>query len=322
MKLGISILWLITFISLSSCNLILEIGLEKVPDDQSGVQQPSQALISPTGTASPSPTPMIPTITPSPTPLPGSVVFPLSSLSSDIPWLPLDRAKWPSSIIITINNQLPPFNDPLVRKAFAASIDRDQIVEMAEMWYADDPRPATSFIHPQTLGRNLYGEVGINYDPAAARDLLIQAGYSDPASFPRVTFIVNSYGDTAPGARYNMAVAIAGMWKTHLGVTVDVEALQPPHFGERIRTNPPELFWNGWLPDPGNDPDFIRSIFMTDGVYNYGHFSSPDFDTLVQRASYNRNPAARQALYIEAERILSETQVGIIPLYHTYSNIP
>jgi oligopeptide transport system substrate-binding protein len=164
--------------------------------------------------------------------------------------------------------------------------------------------------------------VGISYDPAAARDLLTQAGYTDTASFPRVTFIVNSYGDTAPGARYNMAVAMTEMWKTHLGVTVDVEVLQPPHYGERIRTDPPELFWNGWLPDPGNDPDFIRTIFQTDGEYNYGHFSNTDFDTLVMRASFNRVPAARQALYVEAERILCETEVGIIPLYHTFLNIP
>ena len=98
--------------------------------------------------------------------------------------------------------------------------------------------------------------------------------------------------------------------------------LTPPTFGERLRSNPPELFWNGWLPDPGNDPDFIRSIFQTDAEYNYGHFSNADFDSLVDRAAMSHDPAIRQALYIEAERLLCETEAGIIPLYHTFSNIP
>jgi oligopeptide transport system substrate-binding protein len=138
----------------------------------------------------------------------------------------------------------------------------------------------------------------------------------------KATFIVNSYGDTAPGARFNMANAMADMWKTTLGVTVEVQVLKPPAFGERIRSNPPELFWNGWLPDPGNDPDFIHSILQTGAEFNYGHFSNPDFDSLVNRARSNHDPAARQALYIEAERLLCETEAGIIPLYYTFSNIP
>ena len=114
---------------------------------------------------------------------------------------------------------------------------------------------------------------------------------------------------------------MAEMWQTHLGVTVEVQVLHPT-FGERIRSNPPELFWNGWLPDPGNDPDFIRQIFQTGAEYNYGHFSNADFDSLVDRAAMSQDPATRQALYIEAERLLCETEAGIIPLYHTFSNRP
>lgn len=224
--------------------------------------------------------------------------------------------------VVTFNTELPPFDNPLVRQAFAASIDKNVIVDMAKRYYAIDPAPATTFIPPQTLGRDLYGKVGVNFDPAYAKELLTQAGYRDSTSFPTVTFIVNSYGDTAPGDRFNMASAMADMWHTYLGVTVKVEAYQPPTFRDRIRTNPPALFWVGWLPDPGNDPDFIRTIYYSGAQYNYGHFSNSTFDSLVDRAASLHDPATRQSLYIEAERVLCETEVGLIPLYFTFAKFP
>lgn len=325
MKIKLIILLSFLTFSNTNCNLVLDVGMERTPTldvVKTGIAGTFQAL--PTNTATSTSTntpPPTPTSTPTPTPLPGELVIPVSSMGSDIPWLPLNKSKYPTVFIVTINNQIPPFNNALVRKAFAASIDREEIARLAKKYYAVDPSPATSFIPPQTLGQNLYGDVGMNFDPELAQDLLTQAGYTDVSSFPPVTFIVNSYGDTDPGARYNMAKVMAEMWKTHLGVTVNVQSMQPPYFGERIRTNPPEFFWNGWLPDPGNDPDFIRTVFSTGAEYNYGHFSNNEFDLLVEQARLSHDPATRQALYIEAERLLCETEAGIIPLYFTFSNI-
>jgi len=330
----------------ASCSFNFEVGIETIPVTEAYLPatntiatlpaitpttSPTKALTktsSPTplahGTATdlPNPPTETPTKTPSPTPLPGLVVLPIDSLGNDIPWLPLDRTRWPVVHIVTINNQLPPFDNPLVRQAFAASIDREVITEMAKKWYAVDPSPATTFIPSETLGRNLYGDVGINFDPIHAKDLLAQAGYTDVTTFPKVSFIVNTYGDTAPGARFNMANAMADMWHSHLGVTVEVEALPPASFRERIRSNPPAFFWVGWTVDPGNDPDFMRDIFHSNADFNYGYFSNLTFDSLVEQAAAMHDPAMRQVLYIEAERLLCETEASIIPLYHTFTNIP
>jgi len=300
-----------------SCNFVFEAGMEPASTVQATAALPSL-------TASPSPSPTVPTNTPtdiptntaSPTPLPGSVVIPLSSMKSSIPWLPADETKTPAVFVVTFNVQKPPFDNPLVRKAFAASVDRDAIVKMAKNWYAVDPIAATTFIPPQTLGRDLYGEVGINFDPILAKDLLTQAGYTEPASFPKVTFLVSSYGEVAPGARLLMARSMAELWHNTLGVTVVAEDAKSRAFGDRIKSNPPELFWIGWTVEPGNDPDFIRPIFRTTGENNLGHFASPEFDSLVVFAASSHIPDVRQALYIEAERLLCETEVGIIPLYH------
>ena len=164
----------------------------------------------------------------------------------------------------------------------------------------------------------MYNQVGAGFDPQRAKELLTEAGYSDPSAFPGITIIVSAYGETAPGARFNMASAMTEMWKTNLGVSVQVEVIQKfNYYGNRLRTNPPEIFWFGWVADY-NDPDnFLREIFHSSSQFNYGYFSNSEFDKLVDRAAKSKDPAERQELYIQAERILCETEAALIPLYHT-----
>lgn len=126
-------------------------------------------------------------------------------------------------------------------------------------------------------------------------------------------------GDIAPGARFNMASAMAEMWKTNLGVNVRVEASQPKSFRQRINSNPPEMFWLGWAADVNAPDNFLREISHSGAQYNYDKFSNSEFDQLVDRAKQARDPAQRQELYIQAERLLCKTEAALIPLFHAHS---
>ena len=290
---------------------------------------PVPTAVPSTFTASPLPPTFTPeptvtaTVVPSPTPLPGSVVLPIDTLGKSNPWLPLDKTARPGVNFVGFNTLQPPFNSALVRQAFAHAIDRDTLVEMAIRYKATDPVHATTLTPPETLGRDLYGEVGAMFNPQLAKDLLTQAGYSDLSSFPKVVFLVNASGDTAPGARFNTASAMADMWKTHLGITVEVQAVQSfSEYNNRLKTNTPDLYWFGWAAD-FNDPDnFLREIFESSSEYNYGKFSNSEFDLLVNRAKNSYDPAERQELYIQAEHLLSETEAALIPLFHMTYNLP
>jgi len=254
---------------------------------------------------------------PTSTPLPGAVVVPVESLGTSVPWLPLDSKAVPGVNFVAFNLNLPPFNNILVRQAFAYAIDRQVIAEMAQKYRASNAKPATTLTPPEMLGRDLYNQVGAGFNPQMAKDLLAQAGYSDPTTFPAVTMIVNAYGEKAPGARYNMANKMVEMWQEHLGVAVQVEVIKTfQDYGERIRTDPPELFWQGWAADV-NDPDnFLRAIFHSDSENNFGQFSNATFDGWVESAAKIPRPERRQELYILAERLLCESEAALIPLYH------
>jgi oligopeptide transport system substrate-binding protein len=249
--------------------------------------------------------------------------LPVDTLEKSNPWLPLDKTARPGVNFVGFNTLKAPFNSSLVRQAFAYAIDRDTLVEMAIRYKTKDPVHATTLTPPETLGRDLYGGVGAIFNPQLAKDLLTQAGYSDPSSFPKVIFLVNVSGDTAPGARINMASAMADMWKTHLGITVEVQAMQSfSEYSNRLKTNTPDLYWLGWVAD-FNDPDnFLRELFESGSEYNYGNFSNSEFDLLVNRAKNSYDPAERQELYIQAERLLCETETALIPLFHSTYNIP
>ena len=151
---------------------------------------------------------------------------------------------------MAFNTLKPPFNSPLVRQAFARAIDRDALTEMAKKYKVVNPVHATTLTPPETLGRDLYGEVGAMFNPEMSKDLLAQAGYSDSSPFPKVVLLVNVSGDTAPGARFNMASAMADMWKAHLGITVEVQAIQSfSEYNDRLKSNTPALYWFGWAAD-------------------------------------------------------------------------
>ena len=257
-----------------------------------------------------------PTSVPTPMPLPGTLVFPLEAFDKTIPWLPLDKDAHLVVNYVGFNVIQPPFNDVLVRQAFVHAIDRQVLVDMAIKYKINDPRLATTLTPPETLGRDLYGKVGIGFDPQKAKELFGEAGYVEPSGFPTVTFLVSATGDVAPGARFNMATALAEMWQVHLGVTVQVQALNWNDFSNRLRTDPPDLYWMAWAADY-NDPDnFLREIFLSDSQYNYSDFVNPEFDQLVNLAARSENPAERQELYIRAERLLCETEAAVIPVYH------
>lgn len=279
------------------------------------IAPPADDTPPPTSTSTPASTP---TATLTSTPLPGRMTFPIQVFSDSIPWLAWDVGYVSGILYLGFGLANPPFDVALVRKAFAAAIDREAIGELAERLHWNDVRPATSFIHPEVLGRDLYNDVGIPFDPEQARDYLAQAGYTDPSTFPSTTFVISQAGQPAPDLYYQMADLIVDMWKEHLGVTVKIENLgRLVDYYQYLYTHDPELFRLSFVMTrtDGNDPDTVfRYAFYTQ--LNVSDFSNADFDSLIEQASSITDPLQRQVLYIQAERLLCEELAVVIPLLH------
>jgi len=291
---------------------------------------PTTTPLPATKTLTPTPIPATSTLTstptktntPEPTLIPGEQVYPISSLGNSIPWLPYDEANKPMSVYYGFNVEKPPFDNILVRQAFAAAVDREQVVQKALDYYFRSAAPATSLTPPEILSRDLYNQVGIPFDPSRAKELLQQAGYSNVESFPSTTLLVSTRGKAAPGAYYQMAKLIVDMWQTNLGILVEIDVAEIESYQDRFATNPPDIYQLGWVADYKDPDNFLKALFHSNSEANFGHFNNKDFDRLVDEAARLTDPEKRLSLYIQAEQILAEKETGLIPLYHSFVPVP
>lgn len=264
----------------------------------------SNAAAAPTATLTPNPAP-------TPTPAPLKVVIPIVKMAKEIPWLPMDDKAVPMTTFIGINSAVPPFDMPLVRKAFSLAIDRQRISDGDKVRGRDTSVPATSFIPPQMLGVDLYQAVGLDFDPEAAKKALNEAGFSDISKFPKVEIVF--YEKSA-----DLVKAYQEMWKTALGVDVN---LVPVKSGEElykyIKEEKPGLSILGvWIADYIDPHNFTFDTFLNPDT-PYPQFIDKKFEELVTKAKAAvNNPSERQLLYVEAEKILCEVGIFVIPVTH------
>ena len=61
----------------------------------------------------------------------------------------------------------------------------------------------------------------------------------------------------------------------------------------------------GWLPGYADPEYFLRLLFQSDSKTNYGRFSDPEFDQLIERARQERSDRSRLELFHEADRMAS-----------------
>lgn len=195
---------------------------------------------------------------------------------------------------VGFNNQRPPFDDPLVRQAFSMAIDQERIVNGL---YNGNALPAAGPLPPGMPGYT--GDTGRPlYDPAAARDLLAQAGYDDPAELPPLTFNTSGYGGVGP-----LVTALITMWQENLGVVIEPVLLDPfEYLNELYGGNTGHLFTSGWCADYPDPENFLDILFHTGSQQNLTGYSDVAVDALLEEARVESDVPRRLALYNDIER--------------------
>ncbi len=196
-----------------------------------------------------------------------------------------------------------PFDNPKLRKAFAMAIDREVLPKILQ----GGPTPATSWIPPGMLAHN--PEIGLKFNPVEARRLLKEAGYPDGKGLPPIILGYNTDEE-----KKLVAEAVQSMWQKHLGVVVQIENQEWKVFLKKLQTDPFPVFRSGWGADYP-DPDNFMKLFTSNSGNNHGRWKNSRYDQLLELAARELDAKKRSGLYDEAQRLLTEVDAAIVPLY-------
>lgn len=213
------------------------------------------------------------------------------------------------------NNTKPPMDNPLVRKAFSAAIDRQSLIDYVTK---GNQTPATTFTCPGIFGHILPEEgVGIGYDPEAARKYLADAGYPGGEGLPEITLMFN----TSEGHR-KIAQAIQQMWKDVLGVTVNLTNQEWKVYLKTMTEDAPQIFRLGWCADYPDANNWVLEVFHSTLGSSRIKWHNAEFDRVTEEAARESEPAKRLELYKRAEQILCEEEAAMAPIYfYTMVNV-
>jgi len=218
----------------------------------------------------------------------------------------------------------PALRDPVVRRAMATAIDKQQIIDVALLGLGS---PGIGLV-PVALGDFFAGELeDYPFDIAGANQMLDEAGYLDtdadgvrecPATMDcggrQLDIVMQIPSDIGSGPRE--AELLSGWW-AQIGIHMTPQVLEPdtvtanccPAFDFDM------LMW-GWTSDP--DPSFILSVLTSaeipTGLSETG-YNNPEYDRLFDEQGVELDPARRVQIVHDMQRMMLDDLAYIIPYY-------
>ncbi len=207
---------------------------------------------------------------------------------------------------IGFNCDKPPFDDANIRRAFSQAVDKDKLVSLV---FRGMMQRADGILPPGMPGFNK-DLSGLDYDVSKARELIEDSRYGDVAGLPPITITTAGWG----GLISSELEAIIQEWRNNLGVEVAVRQLEPQRFLYYLRQEKDEMFYTGWIADYPHPQDFLDILFHSGYENNYGEYSNPEIDTLLEMSAVEPDNRLSLTLYQQAEQGLVD-DAACLPLW-------
>ncbi|MEN8615375.1 peptide ABC transporter substrate-binding protein [Dehalogenimonas sp. THU2] len=204
------------------------------------------------------------------------------------------------------NSAAAPFDDPLIRQAFALALDRDELLRLV---LDNAPEAAEGIVPPGIPGYNDDID-GLGFDAAGALALIAQSKYGSVENLPEITLTTLGYG----GLISAELEAVIYQWQVNLGVEVTVRQLEPEQFLYNLKQEKDQIYYQGWIADYPHQQNFLEILFRTGADNNWGEYTNPEVDRLMDEAAGLTDIEASQELYREAEQMLID-DAAVWPYY-------
>jgi ABC-type transport system substrate-binding protein len=225
--------------------------------------------------------------------------------------LQLVRREALNIMYIAMTNTHAPFDNELVRQAFAQAIDRQRIVDN---FYPVGSEVASHFT-PCAIPNGCEGEAWYDFNPDAAKALLEQAGYNADNPFPTVKL---HYRDVVRGYLPDPGVVaqdIQAQLKDNLGVTVEINVMESGAFIDAANSGSLDgMHLLGWGAD---FPDVVNFLDAHFSAAAYDQFGTPfdDITDNLAKGGQLADPVDRAPFYAAANNAIKQ-HVPMIPVVH------
>ncbi|MED3501131.1 peptide ABC transporter substrate-binding protein [Brevibacillus agri] len=208
------------------------------------------------------------------------------------------------------NTEQAPFTNAKIRKAFAYAMNRQAIVDTVTK---GSQVPATAIV-PVTNGEKQSGYFKDN-DRETAKKLLAE-GMKElgMGKLPPISLSMNRSEN-----HRKIALEVQKQWKEALGVDVKLVEEEWKVFLDHITEGNYQIGRMGWLADYGDPANFLGLFYDKKGGNNNTNWENKQYQSLLDKAATEADPAKRKQLLAEAEAILTE-EMPVLPIYFYSSN--
>jgi peptide/nickel transport system substrate-binding protein len=214
---------------------------------------------------------------------------------------------------VGMNNTFAPFDNEMVRQAIAMGIDRQRIIDN---FYPAGSEVAEYFT-PCSIPNGCVGDPWYTFDPAAAKQMLADAGYPDGFD-TTISYrdVVRSYLPQ-PGV---VAQDIQAQLKENLNINAEIVVMESGAFLDAADSGQLEgLHLLGWGADYPDQTNFLDYHFGAGASKQFGD-KFDDITSALKSAASLADDAAREPFYVEANNLIKQ-HVPMIPIAHGGSGL-
>ena len=210
-----------------------------------------------------------------------------------------------------VNFKRPAFQDVRVREALNLAVDRDTIT--GKIRRLGEP-PAYNYVPPSIANyphSNTFDFTAMPYAArvAKAQGLMQAAGYG-PAKRLKTTLMIRG---TSNDIERQVAAAVQQMWKA-IYIDIEIVPTDTAIFYSKIQEHDFDIAKPGWGADFDDASNFL-DLLRTGVGNNWGAYSNPVFDRLMDQAQTETDLTKRGQLLSQAEALAMKDQAWMPLLY-------
>ncbi len=207
------------------------------------------------------------------------------------------------------NMNKPPFNNPLVRKAFTLALDKDFIC--TEILRGDGEPLKKGFI-PKTSYYSNEQLPSVEQDIEQARRFILQAGYSVNHPFPSLLLYLNAQ----KGSNADLWCSeVCRQLKSVLGIEIKIKYVSTGERDEKIKSGEAILWKAGWVGDYPDAESYLRLFNDHSRENTYGiDFQNSTYEQLYLSSLITKNPQEKRRIQQMCESIITN-ESAIFPIF-------